>query len=223
MTTRGTATPSPSTNTPPLVGRPRGFDADRALERAMLLFWRHGYEGATLTGLTTAMGISRTSMYAAYGNKRQLFALALARYADTVMAYAGRALAAPAAREVAETFLRENVRVVTARDRPLGCFSLQGGLACGPDNTAVSTTLARSRQAGERAMRDRFRRAADEGDSVPGISPDDLARYIMIVSEGLAVHAAAGSTVEDLARVVDIALRALPEETSRRPRRPESG
>ncbi|MER6378088.1 TetR/AcrR family transcriptional regulator [Streptomyces mirabilis] len=208
---------------PSLIGRPRSFDSEQVLERAMLVFWRHGYEGASLTGLTTAMGISRTSMYAAYGNKRRLFELALARYADTVMAYASRALAAPAACEVAETFLRENVQAVTARDRPLGCFSLQGGLACGPDNTAVPTTLARSRQAGEQAMCDRFRRAADEGDSLPGIAPEDLARFLMVVSEGLAVHAAAGSTAEDLTRVVDIALRALPEESRRGTGHPTSG
>ncbi|MFE2597360.1 TetR/AcrR family transcriptional regulator [Streptomyces sp. NPDC059396] len=211
----GTDTQSP-------IGRPRGFDPERALERAMLVFWRYGYEGSTLTDLTDAMGISRTSMYAAYGNKRRLFELALARYAQTVMAYAGRALAAPTARQVAETFLRENVVAVTARDRPLGCFSLQGGLSCGPDNTGVSLTLARSRQAGERAMSERFHRAAREGDLAPGTTPDDLARFIMVLSEGLAVHAAAGSTPEDLTRVVDIALRALPEDTSRRAGRPAS-
>ncbi|MFE1956676.1 TetR/AcrR family transcriptional regulator [Streptomyces sp. NPDC059479] len=211
----GTDTQSP-------IGRPRGFDPERALERAMLVFWRHGYEGATLTDLTKAMGISRTSMYAAYGNKRRLFELALVRYAETVMAYARRALATPTARQVAETFLRENVVSVTARHRPPGCFSLQGGLACGPDNADVSLTLARSRQAGERAMSERFHRAAQEGDLAPGTTPDDLARFIMVLSEGLAVHAAAGSTPEDLTRVVDIALRALPEDTSRPPARPAS-
>nr|WP_134008092.1 TetR/AcrR family transcriptional regulator [Streptomyces sp. 846.5] len=204
------------TNTSPEIGRPRGFDADRALERAMLVFWRHGYEGATLADLTAAMGISRTSMFAAYGNKRRLFELALARYAQTVMAYAGRALQAPTAREVAETFLRDNVVAITAHGRPPGCFSVQGGLSCGPGNAEVSETLARSRRSGEKAMAQRFRHAAAEGDLAPGDSPHDLARYIMAVAEGLSVHAAAGSSREDLTRAADIALRAFPPPANRR-------
>lgn len=62
------------------IGRPRGFDADDALERALLVFWKQGYEGASLADLTTAMGITRTSMYAAFGNKEELFRKALERY-----------------------------------------------------------------------------------------------------------------------------------------------
>jgi AcrR family transcriptional regulator len=196
-----------------VVGRPRGFDVDQALDRAVEVFWRQGYEGASLSDLTEAMGINKTSMYKAFGNKRDLFDKALARYAQIDMAYARRALAAPTARQVAETFLRENIEAVTAPDRPAGCFSIQSGLSCGPANADVSATLARARKAGEDAMRDRFRRAIREGDLAPDIDPDGLARYIMTVSEGLAVHAAAGTTREDLARVVDLALRALPGDS----------
>jgi AcrR family transcriptional regulator len=194
------------TNQRAVIGRPRGFDADRALERALEIFWRQGYEGASLGDLTEAMGISKTSMYAAFGNKRRLFDKALARYAEIDMAYVRTALAAPTARQVAETFLRENVKAVTAPGRPAGCFSIQGGLACAPANADVTATLARARQAGEQAMRDRFRRAIDEGDLNPTHNPDDLARYIMTVSEGLAVHASAGATRQDLECVVDLAI-----------------
>jgi AcrR family transcriptional regulator len=199
-----------STTQRPVIGRPRGFDADQALDRAIEVFWRQGYEGASLSDLTEAMRINKTSMYKAFGNKRDLFDKALARYAEIDMAYARRALAAPTARQVAETFLRENIKAVTTPGRPPGCFSIQGGLSCGPANADVSATLARARKAGEVAMRDRFRRAMQEGDLAPGNDPDGLARYIMTVSEGLAVHAAAGATREDLARVVELALRALP-------------
>jgi AcrR family transcriptional regulator len=198
------------------VGRPRGFDADQALDRAVEVFWRQGYEGASLSDLTAAMGINRTSMYAAFGNKRELFDKALARYAAIDMAYVRDALAAPTAREVVETFLDGNIKAVTAPGRPPGCFSIQSGLSCGPDNAEVSTALARARKGGELAMRDRLRCAIQEGDLAPENDPDKLARYIMTVSEGLSVHAAAGATREELAEVVDIALRAFPGE-SRRP------
>jgi len=193
-----------------VIGRPRGFDADAALDRALEVFWRQGYEGASLSDLTEAMGINKTSMYAAFGNKRELFGKVLVRYAEVDMAYAREALAAPTAREVAETFLRENAKAVTTPGRPPGCLSIQGGLSCGPDNTEVTATLALARKGGELAMRDRFRRAIEDGDLGPENDPDDLARYIMTVSEGLAVHASAGATREELARAVEIALRAFP-------------
>src|SRR3954447_16297002 len=94
-----------STTQGSVIGRPRAFDVDQALDRAVEVFWRQGYEGASLSDLTAAMGINRTSMYAAFGNKRELFDKALARYATVDMTYVRDALAAPTAREVVETFL----------------------------------------------------------------------------------------------------------------------
>src|SRR6185312_6508146 len=86
-------------------GRPRAFDAERALDRALNVFWRKGYEGASLPELTKAMGINRPSLYAAFGNKEALFKKALDRYASGPAGYVGRALAAPTARGVFEALL----------------------------------------------------------------------------------------------------------------------
>jgi AcrR family transcriptional regulator len=101
------------------IGRPRGFDADEALERAMVVFWEQGYEGATLTDLTSAMGITKTSMYAAFGNKEELFGKTLERYAEGPAAYATRALEQPTAREVATAFLTGSVGACTRPARPV--------------------------------------------------------------------------------------------------------
>jgi|SRR4051812_15957438 AcrR family transcriptional regulator len=188
-------------------GRPRGFDADTALDRAAEVFWRHGYEGASLNDLTEAMGINRPSMYAAYGNKEELFRRAVARYAAVDMAYARAALAEPTAYAVIEKFLRDNADALTRADRPHGCLSIQGGLAAGSD---AARFLAESRLAGEKALADRLARAVEEGDLPPGTDPAALARYVMVVSEGNAVHAAAGVDRASLHATVDIALRALP-------------
>ncbi|MGW9031616.1 TetR/AcrR family transcriptional regulator [Streptomyces sp. NPDC055722] len=191
-------------------GRPRGFDADAALDRAVEVFWRQGYEGASLTDLTEAMGINRTSMYAAFGNKEELFHRAVARYAEADMAYAREALAEPTAHEVIESFLRANADALTRADRPSGCLSVQGGLAEGGDSGRIARFLADSRLAGERALARRLARAVEEGDLPAGTDPHALARYVMVVSEGNAVHAAAGAARAALHATVDIALQAVP-------------
>ncbi|MFD5541452.1 TetR/AcrR family transcriptional regulator [Streptomyces sp. NPDC127079] len=198
-------------------GRPRGFDADAALDRAVEVFWRQGYEGASLSDLTDAMGINRTSMYAAYGNKEELFRRAVARYAEAEMAYARDALTRPTAYAVIEAFLRANADALTRADRPPGCLSVQGGLAEGGDNGHIATFLAHSRLAGEQALADRLTRAVAEGDLPPGTDPLALARYVMVVSEGNAVHAAAGAERGALHATVDIALRAVPSHDDGHP------
>src|ERR1700724_4197628 len=94
-----------STTTAPR-GRPRAFDPAAALDRAMHVFWAKGYEGASLSNLTRAMRINRPSLYAAFGNKEQLFGKVLDRYMDGPVAFFGKALAAPRARDVVvEIFL----------------------------------------------------------------------------------------------------------------------
>jgi Bacterial regulatory proteins, tetR family len=70
-----------------LLGRPRAFNIDKALDRALRVFWEKGYEGSSLSDLTEAMGINRPSLYAAFGNKEALFRKALARYVEGTMAF----------------------------------------------------------------------------------------------------------------------------------------
>src|ERR1700724_4390739 len=84
------------------MGRPREFDPDQVLDRALRVFWRSGYEGASMADLTEAMGITRPSLYAAFGNKEELFRKALDRYVDGPGGYVHIALAKPTAREVGD-------------------------------------------------------------------------------------------------------------------------
>jgi AcrR family transcriptional regulator len=196
-------------------GRPRGFDVDDALDLAVEAFWRHGYEGASLQVLTGAMGINKTSVYAVFGSKEELFRRAVARYAETDMVYARRALDEPAARDVVSALLRDNADALTQPGRPPGCLSIQGGVSCGPGNTAVSEFLAASRFAGEQSLADRLARAVDEGDLPATADPAALARFVMIFAEGQAVHAAAGVRREQLHEAVAIALTAFDNTTSR--------
>ncbi|MFY1618299.1 TetR/AcrR family transcriptional regulator [Micromonospora sp. WMMD736] len=201
----------------PVRGRPRGFDVDEALERALEVFWRQGYEGASMTDLTAAMGINKPSLYAAFGSKEELFRKAVARYAEQDMGYARHAIAQTTAYEVVATLLRENVLAVTRPDRPAGCLSIQGGTACSSENGGVAEFLAASRLAGERALADRFARAVSEGDLPAGVDPAALARFVMSVTEGQAIHAAAGVPREELRQTAEIALGGFAAVSGARP------
>ncbi|WP_345575141.1 TetR/AcrR family transcriptional regulator [Nonomuraea rosea] len=192
------------------IGRPRGFDADEALERAMVLFWEQGYEGVSLTDLTSAMGIAKTSMYAAFGNKEELFRKALQRYAEGPAAYAARSLEEPTAREVATAFLTGSVRASTRPGCPAGCLAVQGSLAAGDAGRATRDVLSAWRDEGRSHLRDRFQRAVDEGDLPAAADPALLARYLMTVANGIAVQAAGGAGRDELQRVADAALRNWP-------------
>ncbi|MET8538611.1 TetR/AcrR family transcriptional regulator [Streptomyces sp. NPDC005065] len=189
-----------------VMGRPRGFDAEAALERALLVFWEHGYEGATLTDLTTAMGITRTSMYAAYGNKEELFRKALARYTEGPASYVAKALEEPTARAVAQALLNGAVRATTRPDRPAGCLGVQGALAAGAPAQPAQQALIAWRQDGGEAIRARFERAVVDGDLPPDTDPAHLARYATTLAYGISVQAASGVSREDLQQIADSAL-----------------
>jgi AcrR family transcriptional regulator len=192
------------------LGRPRGFDADRALDRALAIFWRDGYEGASLPALTKAMGINRPSLYAAFGNKEALFRKALERYEGGPAGYARRALKQPTAREVVEALLKGIVALLTRPQNPGGCLMVQGALACGENAKPVRHELAARRAAGVAAIRRRFQRAIDEGDLSANADATVLARFVATVMHGLAVQAASGASRKELLRVKDMFLRTWP-------------
>jgi AcrR family transcriptional regulator len=189
-------------------GRPRAFDPDAALDRAMHIFWDKGYEGASLSALTRAMRINRPSLYAAFGNKEQLFRKVLDRYMDGPVAYFGKALAAPKARDVVEEIFLGTARMADDPTVPTGCLMVQGALACG--DASVRKEVAARRTAAEAALRRRLQRAKREGDLPKNTDPAALAHYVMTVVRGMAVQSAGGASRDQLRRVAQIALRAWP-------------
>src|SRR6202166_3926167 len=192
------------------LGRPRSFDIDGALDRALQVFWRKGYEGASLSDLTKAVGVNRPSLYAAFGDKEALFRKALDRYLTGPAAYTREALKEPTARAVVERLLQGAADLNTAPRNPGGCLMVQGALVCGDTGDSIRQELVACRAAGEAALRRRFQRAKSEGDLPADADPADLARYIATVIYGMAVQASGGASRDKLQHVVEMALRTLP-------------
>lgn len=194
----------------PARGRPRSFDREQALEWAMRVFWREGYEGASLSQLTKAMGINRPSLYAAFGDKESLFRQALDCYMSKYSGYVQQAMKEPKARGFAEKLLFGAAEAMCDARNPAGCLLVQGALASGQETDSVRRELIARRQANEAVVRRRLKRAKAEGDLPAKSDPVALARFLSTVSQGMAVQAASGATRNDLRRIAETALRAWP-------------
>jgi AcrR family transcriptional regulator len=191
-------------------GRPREFDTERALDAALLLFWRHGYEGTSLSALTSAMRISTPSLYAAFRSKEALFRQAVDRYVQRPASYLPNALKEPTARRAVEKLFRGAINMVMHPRHPDGCLLVHGALAVGPTCEAVRAQLNLRRAAAEAAVRDRFERAIVEGDLPANVNARKLARYVVTVLWGLSVQAAGGANRSQLQEVARMALECWP-------------
>ena len=198
------------------MGRPREFDAEAALDQAMEVFWRHGYEGATIAQLTEAMGINPPSLYACFGNKEGLLKAALDRYTKLRGVWMDEVVAAPTARDVAERMLMGIAEKQTDPANPPGCLLVQGGIACGTGSESVPFELAARRAENEDQLRERFVRAKAEGDLKPSSDPAALARYVSAVSVGMGVMASSGSDREALRQVASVAVQAVEAQSTER-------
>ena len=193
------------------VGRPRGFNEDKALDRAMHVFWRKGYEGASLNDLTAAMGIQPASLYKAFGNKRALFEKALTRYVAGPVAFVHDALNEPTALSVAKRLLRQEAEFLTDRRPRIGCMTIQAALVGGVEGEPIRKKLIALRVKVQDALHQRFERAKSEGDLPSDADTADLARFVTAIIQGMTVQAINGASREELLRLSDTALRAWPK------------
>lgn len=193
------------------IGRPRSFDVDHALDRALEVFWRKGYEGATICDLTAAMGINPPSLYAAFGNKEGLFRKALDRYAETRAGFVREALARPKVKDAVAALFRGTADFLTENCNPAGCLLVQCIAGAGEHDQCIRDELCARRAATEKTIRERLKRAKAEGELPKDADPAVLARFIATVTQGMTVQAAAGATRAELRRVAETALGAFPE------------
>ena len=192
------------------MGRPREFDPDQALARAVELFWEKGYEGASLGELTEVMGITRPSLYGTYGNKEELFRKALNFYDEHFMGFIGKSLQEPTARQVVEHLLFGYVDSQTLPDHPWGCLGVHGAQPGSESDGSMHHELAARRNSVRTALRDRLRTAQKDGDLSASASPDDMAMLVMLIAQGSAMQARAGSSRSELRRAVALTVATLP-------------
>ncbi|HIT76290.1 MAG TPA: TetR/AcrR family transcriptional regulator [Candidatus Avipropionibacterium avicola] len=191
-------------------GRPRSFDRDAALLAATRLFWARGYDGTSLSDLTKAMGISPSSFYAAFGDKRSLFAEAVQGYMQRYTAIYVEAAQSPTAREAAERILRDSVDEFTDPDRPMTCLVVSAAIHGGSDTIDVRQTLEQHQQGLAAILQERIEADRSTGALPDASDPALLTDWVRTLWEGLSNQSNAGVPRARLHEIITVALRAWP-------------
>lgn len=193
------------------MARPREFDEDEVLQAALQLFWEKGYEGTSLNDLMEATGLTKSSLYRAFGSKETLFWRVVERYNRNFLGFRLEAFAEPTPRRIAERLLYGMTELHAGERTPNGCLELNAALACSAITEPIRQELLRNRERFRVQLRDRFEETVAAAPLPPGITSDDAASFVISLIQGLAVQAKAGVSQETARRVVHAALLSWPE------------
>ena len=196
------------------TGRPLSFDRDAALEQAMLVFWRHGYEATSLADLTAAMGVTPPSVYAAFGDKKRLFLEAVERYRSGPVTSERIIDEAATARDAAFELMRQAAIGFTGESTPPGCLLATGAISCSAAAEDVQRRLAEMRREIEGGLAARIARAILAGELAADSDAEALAAHVMAVIQGMSTLARDGAPRDKLMRVAETAMRAWPSSAA---------
>jgi TetR/AcrR family transcriptional regulator, copper-responsive repressor len=190
-------------------GRPPGFDRDAALEAALDLFWENGYDATTTRAITSAIDIEAPSLYAAFGNKRGLFAEVVDLYGRTYRGFMARALIEePTLHAGIARLLREAADAYTRPDKPRGCLIIDAAVNC--TCPEVQQMLASLRDTSVQQLEDVILRAIHRGELATDANAHMLALYISVVMQGMAAQARDGASRNELRATAALAVHAWP-------------
>lgn len=192
----------------PTRGRPRSFDRDRVLDAAMHVFWAKGFAGASMTDLTSAMGIASPSLYAAFGSKEGLYREAIDHYVSTNVGSFWGVMDLPTARESVEGLLRNAARAFSAPGVPPGCMVMQTATEAGDLSVELANSLCEMRGSNAETLARRLQRGIEEGDVAAGTDVRAVADFYATVHKGLSLSAKGGAEADELHSVVTSAMAA---------------
>lgn len=192
-----------------MAGRPREFDREAALIQARDLFWRHGFEGTSMSDLVAALGIASARIYKAFGSKELLFREAVEHYAEHEGGFAVRALEEGDIASAIRRMLMDAVALYTRPLAPAGCMVVSSASALSDENQPLQQWMSEQRRLRTKSIIDRFRHAAEAGQLRSDADPDLLGNYYALVLHGLSVQARDGVPAGVLENVVNVSLAAL--------------
>lgn len=190
-------------------GRPAQFDRRQVMDGVLSVFWSHGFDGASVTELEKATGLSRSSLYGSFGDKTKLFEQAIDHYVNHTAGFVAEALAAPRLEDAIAKFLLGAATFLTDPAHPPGCFVILGALVCGPQSEAAKRALSARRVALEAALRKRFEAACEAGELAVDVDVSELAKYVATLHQGMAVQATTGASATALAAVAHLGMQTL--------------
>lgn len=190
-------------------GRPYQFEHTKALNVALELFWKFGFEGTSLNDLTAAMGINRPSLYGAFGNKVALFDLCIKTYVEQHLGFIDEAIEKPSLTETFEHMFQSQIELMTKGEANKGCFIVQGILNCAEEHIEVKQSLIDVRKTIEGKLRKRIQMAQMKKEIESGISPAAFAKTVTTLYTGLSVQAVSGATKKELQEVANLAKKLL--------------
>ncbi|MBA4223048.1 MAG: TetR family transcriptional regulator [Methylobacterium sp.] len=190
-------------------GRPRAFDRAQALQKAMLLFWEKGFQGASMSELTAAMGINAPSLYACFGSKEALYREALALYeAGDGAELAAAIAAAPTAREAIEIYLMRSAALFSRPDKPAGCMVVLSVIHATGTSDEAGRALRDARGEMQGVMEARLRSDIARGELPPRCDPPAIAAFYATVQQGMSIRARDGANRTELEAVARGAMAA---------------
>ena len=192
-------------------GRQATFEREEALEIALELFWRHGYEGVSISLLTQAIGIAAPSLYHAFGSKEELYKEVIGRYQGVGLS-AAQIAACSSSFEAARRILEFGVTAVAGTKRPLGCMVSSGLLMSSPQHNGVAIHVRKERAKLRAALQKSIEKDIRSGELDASVNAASLARFYATVLQGMSVQAIDGATQAELKAVMETALLSWPQK-----------
>ena len=201
-------------------GKPRTFDRETVLKKALAVFWKRGYEPASMSELCEAMEINPPSLYAAFGNKAQLFMEAVNHYENVYWNDAWQRLEdEPDLRTAMVGFFQDAARILTSQDAPCGCMVVLGAANVSRESQGVNDALKALREEGKDCFLNRLKQGVADGDLPEDTDVDTLASTLNTLFHGMSIQARDGVPQAELERVVSTAMMLVPARPARRRRR----